>query len=139
MPRDDVVHMAIADPANLHAIDELRLATRQPNEFGVALRGEIEEHLRKLARESEAFGLRAREDAPELVVEDDDAEDEADLEADDGISEAPLVRLVDSIIFQAAEDGASASPLRAAGGRARRALPRRRPAARGAAGSRSGS
>ena len=30
-----------------------------------------------------------------------------DLEADDGISEAPLVRLVNSIIFQAAEEGAS--------------------------------
>ena len=34
-----------------------------------------------------------------------DAEDE--LEADDGISDAPLVRLVNSIIFAAAEDGAS--------------------------------
>ncbi len=33
--------------------------------------------------------------------------EEDDLEADDGISEAPLVRLVNSIIFQAAEDGAS--------------------------------
>ena len=30
-----------------------------------------------------------------------------DLEADDGISEGPIVRLVNSIIFQAAEDGAS--------------------------------
>ena len=35
-------------------------------------------------------------------------EEEADdLEVDDGISDAPLVRLVNSIIFQAAEDGAS--------------------------------
>ena len=30
-----------------------------------------------------------------------------DLEADDGISDAPLVRLVNSVIFQAAEDSAS--------------------------------
>src|SRR6266511_2782582 len=30
-----------------------------------------------------------------------------DLEVDDGISDAPLVRLVNSVIFQAAEDGAS--------------------------------
>src|SRR6266540_4181932 len=30
-----------------------------------------------------------------------------DLEIDDGISDAPLVRLVNSVIFQAAEDGAS--------------------------------
>ena len=30
-----------------------------------------------------------------------------ELEVDDGVSDAPLVRLVNSIIFQAAEDGAS--------------------------------
>ena len=34
-------------------------------------------------------------------------ETEDDLEADDGVSDAPLVRLVNSIILQAAEDGAS--------------------------------
>jgi type IV pilus assembly protein PilB len=102
---DGVLHIAIADPANVHAIDELRLASSQPVEFGVATREEIVERLQKLARESEAFGLRAREDTPELIVEDDD--DETDLEADDGVSEAPLVRLVNSIIFQGAEDGAS--------------------------------
>ena len=106
--RDDVLYVAIADPANVHAIDEVRLASRYAVEFGVAAREEIEEHLRKLARESEAFGARAREDVPELVVEDDAADDdEADLDVDDGISEAPLVRLTNSIIFQAAEDGAS--------------------------------
>src|SRR5215475_14385368 len=33
--------------------------------------------------------------------------DSDDLEADDGISDAPLVRLVNSVIYQAAEDGAS--------------------------------
>src|SRR5205085_259267 len=35
------------------------------------------------------------------------AEAAADLEVEDGISDAPLVRLVNSVIFQAAEDGAS--------------------------------
>jgi type IV pilus assembly protein PilB len=104
--RDDVLYVAIADPSNVQAIDELRLATRYPVEFGVAARDEIHEHLQKLGRESEAFGLRAREDVPELIVEGEE-DDEADLEADDGISEAPLVRMVNSIIFQAAEDGAS--------------------------------
>src|ERR671935_262777 len=58
------LRVAVADPANLHGIDELRLATRYPLELAVAPR-------------------------------------------DDGISDAPLVRLVNSVIFQAAEDGAS--------------------------------
>jgi len=40
----------------------------------------------------------------ELEVVEDEVDD---LEADDGISDAPLVRLVNSIIFDAAEDGAS--------------------------------
>jgi type IV pilus assembly protein PilB len=102
--RDDILYVAIADPTNVQAIDELRLATRHPVEFGVAAREEIHQHLQKLGRESEAFGLRARDDIPELIVEGQDEEDgEADLDADDGISEAPLVRLVNSIIFQAAE------------------------------------
>ena len=107
--RDDVLYVAIADPTNVHAIDELRLATRYAVEFGIAAREEIAEHLKKLGRESEALGLRARDDI-DLVVEGDELtveDDESDLDADDGISEAPLVRLVNSIIFQAAEDGAS--------------------------------
>jgi type IV pilus assembly protein PilB len=107
--RDDILYVAIADPLNVHGIDELRLATRYPVEFGVAAREEIQEHLSKLARESAAFGIRASDDTPDLVVEGDEEQDsaEADLEVDDGISEAPLVRLVNSVIFQAAEDGAS--------------------------------
>jgi type IV pilus assembly protein PilB len=107
--RDEVLSVAIADPTNVHAIDELRLATRYPVEFSVAAREEISDHLKRLARESAAFGLRASDDVPELIVEGEEDEDEsdADLDVDDGISEAPLVRLVNSIIFQAAEDGAS--------------------------------
>ena len=38
---------------------------------------------------------------------EDEEEETDDLEAEDGVSDAPLVRLVNSIIFQAAEDGAS--------------------------------
>jgi type IV pilus assembly protein PilB len=104
--RDDVLYIALADPTDVNAVDELRLGTRYAVDFGVAAREQILERIQKLGRESEAFGLRAAADTPELVVEDDE-DDAADLEVDDGISEAPLVRMVNSIIFQAAEDGAS--------------------------------
>ena len=45
--------------------------------------------------------------AEEMAGAEEEEEDVDDLEADDGISDAPLVRLVNSMIFEAAEDGAS--------------------------------
>jgi type IV pilus assembly protein PilB len=102
----NVLRIAIADPGNVHAIDELRLATRFQLELAVASKDDIEIEIRRLLRASEAFGARAAIDEEDgLVVEGEDEVD--DLEVDDGISDVPLVRLVNSIIFQAAEDGAS--------------------------------
>ncbi|HUP31437.1 MAG TPA: GspE/PulE family protein [Gaiellaceae bacterium] len=103
---DGTLRVAVADPGNLHGIDELRLATRYPLDLGVASSDDILVELRRLARASEAFGTRAV--LEEVEADLGTAEDETDdLEADDGISDAPLVRLVNSVIFQAAEDGAS--------------------------------
>jgi type IV pilus assembly protein PilB len=96
--------VAFADPQDVQGIDEVRLATKYPVTVQVAARDEIQSELRRLARTSEAFGTRsgaAGEIEFEVVEEVDD------LEADDGISDAPLVRLVNSIIFEAAEEGAS--------------------------------
>jgi type IV pilus assembly protein PilB len=103
----DTLHVAVADPANLHGIDELRLVTRHSLELGVASREDILAAIRRLVRASEAFGARAIVEEEEAQLEQQAAEDETDLEADDGVSDAPLVRLVNSILFQAAEDGAS--------------------------------
>src|SRR5215208_2000984 len=96
--------VAVADPQDIHGIDELRLSTKHPIALRVAARNDVLNELRRLARASEAFGARsasADEIELEVVPEADD------LEADDGISDAPLVRLVNSIIFEAAEEGAS--------------------------------
>jgi type IV pilus assembly protein PilB len=101
----DKLLIAVSDPQNVQAIDELRLATRYQLEIGVATREDIEVEIRRLSRAAEAFGARAMFDEDEDLEEAEDDED--DLEADDGISDAPLVRLVNSLIFQAAEDGAS--------------------------------
>jgi type IV pilus assembly protein PilB len=102
---DGTLKVAVADPGNIHAIDELRLATRYPLQIGVAAREDILAEIRRLARASEAFGARAAvEEELALEAEEEEADD---LEVDDGISDAPLVRLVNSVIFQAAEDGAS--------------------------------
>jgi len=99
---DEVLKVVVADPGNLHAIDELRLATRHPLELAVGSRDDIVVELQKLVRAAEAVGTA-------LLEAEADAEDESgdDLDADDGISDGPLVRLVNSLIFQAAEEGAS--------------------------------
>jgi type IV pilus assembly protein PilB len=96
---EGVLKVAVADPGNLHAIDELRLSTRLPLELAVAARGEILAQLRRLRRAAEALGS--------VVEIDGEAALGDDLEADDGISDAPLVRLVNALVFQAAEEGAS--------------------------------
>jgi type IV pilus assembly protein PilB len=100
----NVLRVAIADPSDVHRVDELRLATRHTLEIGVAPREDIELELRKVVRATEVWE-RAALVEDEMEVEE--AEDDDDLEADDGVSDAPLVRLVNSIILQAAEDGAS--------------------------------
>ena len=90
----------------MHAIDELRLATKLTVELAVANRDYVDIEVRRLVRASEAFGARAAID-DEVLLQEELEEDENDLEVDDGISDAPLVRLVNGVIFQAAEDGAS--------------------------------
>ncbi|MBA3329971.1 MAG: type II/IV secretion system protein [Actinobacteria bacterium] len=95
----NILRVAIADPLNVHGVDELRLATRYQLELGVASREDIEAEVDRLTRSAEAFGARFED--VEVV------EEESELNADDGVSDAPLVRLVNSIIFEAAEEGAS--------------------------------
>ena len=101
---DDRLFIAVSDPTNIQAIDELRIATRYTLEIGVAPAEDIELELKKIVRATEAWE-RAALVEDEMVEEESDEED--DLEAEDGVSDAPLVRLVNSIILQAAEDGAS--------------------------------
>ncbi len=98
----DVLRVAVADPGNLHAIDELRLATKHALELVVASRDDIMAELQRLARTAEAIGSVIAVD-----LDDASADDSDDLEADDGISDGPLVRLVNALIFQAAEENAS--------------------------------
>jgi type IV pilus assembly protein PilB len=104
--QDGTLHVALADPQNVNAIDELKLATRLPLELAVASREDILVEIRRLARAAEAFGTRALLEAEEEEAEPEEEEGD-DLEVEDGVSDAPLVRLVNSIIFQAAEDGSS--------------------------------
>ena len=98
----DRLRVAVADPGNIHAIDELRLSTRYGLDLVVGVRDDILHELEKLARNAELNETQSAIDEITIVEDDED-----DLEAEDGVSDAPLVRLVNSIIMQAAGDGAS--------------------------------
>jgi type IV pilus assembly protein PilB len=91
----ETLHVAVADPSDVQALDELRLATRLDLSFAVATRGALEPRLRLLSAE--------QEDGVDLESEYDfdDSGDDGDPAA------APVVRLVSSIIVRAAEEGAS--------------------------------
>ena len=92
--------VAITDPQDVRGLDELRLATRLSVEFYVSAENDVLTELRRLSRAAEAMSATFAAD----VAGEEDVDD---LEADDGISDAPLVRLVNSMIFEAAEEGAS--------------------------------
>ena len=49
---DGTLKVALADPGNIQAIDELRIATRHPLELGVAAREDILAEIRRLVRAS---------------------------------------------------------------------------------------
>jgi len=101
---DGRVKVAVADPGDLPLIDELRLVSRYPVDLAVAAPKDIDFELRRLARGLEVVARASlMNDGLRLIEE----EDEADLEADDGISDAPPIQLVNSIVVQAAEEGAS--------------------------------
>jgi type IV pilus assembly protein PilB len=92
--------VAISDPGDVQSIDELRLATRLEISFAVASREDIELELRNLERQIEATRRHAVDEDEGIAYED---EVEVSEEEDMG----PLVKLVNSIISQAVEDGAS--------------------------------
>jgi type IV pilus assembly protein PilB len=98
----DRLRVAIADPADIHGRQELQMAAKHGVDFEVGSRDEILVELERLARQSEVLETQSFLDELEVVADDED-----DLEIDDGVSDAPLVRLVNSIIMQAAGDGAS--------------------------------
>jgi type IV pilus assembly protein PilB len=97
------LQIAIPDPADVAAVDELRLATSYAVELAVAPRESLLAVLQRIGRVQQD----SRTGVILEAIGQSGSSEEDDLEVDDGISDAPLVRLVNSIIFQGAEDGAS--------------------------------
>jgi type IV pilus assembly protein PilB len=104
----DTLHIAVADPSDLHGLDQLRLSTTHRVEIGVASRDDIASFLGSILKQADATTRRARVAIDEeAFAAEFEGDDDTDLDVEDGVSDAPLVRLVNSVLFQAAEDGAS--------------------------------
>lgn len=93
--------VAVADPANLPALDEIELATGLRTKRAIAAAGEIDALLRQLS-EAESAVAEIEEDA----ISEEPGEAEI-VELRDVAEEAPVVRLVNSVIADAVERGAS--------------------------------
>ena len=91
--------VAMADPANVLAVDDIAMLTRLDVRPAVASREDIATLVARLDR----FGDSVRE----AVDEDQEQDDGEVVELHESADDAPIVKLVNSIIAQAAERGAS--------------------------------
>ena len=104
---DSGVVVATADPANLGALDDLRLLLRKPVRVLVAPGPVIIDAINRVydLASGSASELMDGLDEERLDLMATDLEEPRDLlESDD---EAPIIRLVNSLLFQAAKDRAS--------------------------------
>ncbi len=99
---EDSVLLAMADPFDAYAIDALRLASGRPIEPRVAVQSEIEAGIDRLYSNGAAGAAEPADDSG------GDESVEFDIEQlQDMASEAPVIRMVNRMIEQAVEAGAS--------------------------------
>jgi type IV pilus assembly protein PilB len=96
---DGTLLIAMADPANLFALDDLRIMTGLDVQPAIAAEEDILAAISRLSRLDEAVSENAEEKAADIA--DELADIRATTEA------APIVKLVNSVIAQAVDDGAS--------------------------------
>jgi type IV pilus assembly protein PilB len=99
--RDDRLLVAMSDPANVYALDDIRAITNRDVQPVVATASDVEQAIGKFA-------------AMDAQLDDMVKEASADVESDDGpgeidaaVEDAPIVKLVTSIMTQAVADRAS--------------------------------
>ncbi len=100
--------VAAVDPANVLAADDIQIATGLDCRIAVAAEDDVEALLARLGTLQSA--------AAEAIIEDQDREDEGEIEAAElaevssmqaGAEDAPVIKLVYSILAQAVGEGAS--------------------------------
>lgn len=99
---DHTVLVAMVDPANIFAIDDLRILTGYDIEPAIATEEDIFAQISKLRRLEDKVGENLDDQFTPSELSADDVRDIREQ-----MDEAPIVKLVNSIMAQAADDGAS--------------------------------
>ena len=99
---ENTLLVAMVDPANIFAVDDLRMLTGYDIEPAIATEEDIFEQIGKVSR----LGEKVAENL-EDQIEDGELSDDQVRDIRETIDEAPIVKLVNSILAQAADDGAS--------------------------------
>ncbi|HZY65525.1 MAG TPA: ATPase, T2SS/T4P/T4SS family, partial [Rubrobacteraceae bacterium] len=96
--------VAMSDPKDIYALEDLRMISGYPITPVVATRPHIEQVQNRIFALGEHVSEFLEETASDSVVQD---AGEVDLGADAGPDEAPIIRLVNSVLQQAVGEGAS--------------------------------
>src|ERR1700761_2763397 len=102
--------LAVADPTNLHALDEIRFQTSMSIEFVVGEEDKLEMAVNKAIDQADAVMPSLTDDDIDLEnLEVTGGDDEASAEAlgRDDVEDAPIVRFVNKILLDAIKKGAS--------------------------------
>ena len=101
----DTLVVAMADPANVVAVDDVRAMTKRDVRVVVATKADVSNAINRYYRMD-----RTAETLAEEVAAEKEAEEEKDLEAQlksAGAEDAPIIKLVNLLITQAVTDRAS--------------------------------
>lgn len=97
--RDGKLLVAMSDPANVYALDDIRIITGREVQPVVATASDVEQAIRKFS------GMDTATDLADEIAEGKEDDGIANLEA--AVEEAPIVKLVKAIIHQAVGDRAA--------------------------------
>jgi type IV pilus assembly protein PilB len=98
--RDGTLLVAMSDPANVYALDDIRGVTGRAVQPMVATAQDVEQAINKYSQLGDEVEAIASEAAEQL-------EDGTDADIDAAVEDAPIVRLVNAVMTQAVQDRAS--------------------------------
>src|ERR1700736_4935995 len=110
MKRGKRLFLAVADPTNLHALDEIRFQTSMSIEFVVVEDNKLQAAVTKAIEQAESVMPSLSDDdfdLENLEVTGGDEDPSGDALGRDDVEDAPIVRFVNKIMLDAIKKGAS--------------------------------